>query len=120
MSQERGPGSSAGMENLKGIGIVIRSASLGAIATYASAAFFGDGPTLAVVLTLLFYGLASSSSIIEALLPTFVFSLCGYAALQFFPQFIPFAGALSGMALMSAYATYKQEKKERKENGSEF
>ena len=117
MNNPHGPKSSETVGNLKAVGIIVGSATLGALLTYGSGKFFGYEVTLVLLLVVIFPALSYSSSVTEALLPVIVLSGSGYAALSFFPHLLPAGGALCGIAVATAFATFKDEqKRERKEN----
>lgn len=98
------------LKNLKILGIIVGSAGLGALLTYGSAELFGYRVTLVAMVLVLFFGLAFESTVIDALVTTIFFAGLGYGTLRFFPQFMPVGGALCGIAIVTVYAAYREEK----------
>ena len=98
------------VEKLKILGVIVGSAGLGALLTYGSADFFGYRVTLVAIVVVFFLGLAFEATVFDALVPTIVLGGLGYGTLRFFPQFMPVCGALCGIAIITAYAAYREEK----------
>ena len=109
MKQPSEPPSSEPVETFKALGIIGIAAGLGALLAYISTRFFGYEVTLIAILVTLFLSLSFASTGVKAIIPTMLLGVLGYVALHHFPQLLPIGGALSGIAMTMAFATYKEE-----------
>ena len=116
MNQTPESESSETVENLKALGIIIAAAGLAALLAYSVAIFFGYTVTLVAMMVTLFLGLAFESTVIDALIPTILFGGLGFVALHFFPELIPVGGGLCGIAMVMAFAAYKDERNSKRDN----
>jgi hypothetical protein len=119
MNQPSEPQNSETVENFKALGIIGAAAALGALLAYGSATLFGYEVTLVAMMVILFTGLAFDSTVIDALIPTILFGVIGYVALLSFPHLIPVGGALCGIALVMAFAAYKEKKERQRVDNAE-